>query len=94
MAVSAQLMSFAEQAVETHDIALPLPQPDQQEQKHLLRILLLSSTDIQTSSNSMARIERLYNQTGGRLVGIIFLLRESNVSLEDGTRALMSLQAR
>ncbi|KAF4628153.1 hypothetical protein G7Y89_g9995 [Cudoniella acicularis] len=40
----------------------------------------------------MARIERLYHQTGGRQVGIVFLLQEESPS-SNGTIAYMDLQA-
>lgn len=41
----------------------------------------------------MARIERLYHQTGGKQVGVVFLLPGAE-SMEEGTRALMELQIR
>lgn len=80
-----------ELSLETHDIAIPLPQTLQQNPKEFFRLLLLSSTDIQPPEKPLARIERLY-QAGGKHVGVVFLLHE-NDSQGGGTRAFMSLQA-
>ena len=79
-----------EQELETHDLAIPLPQR-QKEPKDVFRLLLLSSVDIQPPEKSLARIERLY-QAGGKNVGIIFLLHEKE-SKHGGTGAFMRLQA-
>jgi len=83
-------MTFSEQTLETHDIAIPIPQGDQ---KEFFRILLLSSSDLQHPASSTDRIQRLYHQTGGRHVGIVFLLNETTQS-GNGTVSLMNLQAR
>jgi hypothetical protein len=85
------LTTTTEQTLGTHDIAIPLPQPRQQDQKEFFRIMLLSSVDVHPTANVMGRIERLYHQTGGRHVGIVFLMDHS-ISREEGVRALMSLQ--
>lgn len=82
-----------EETLETHDLAFPLPQRHPQGEKRWFRLLLLSPADIQPASNHMARIERLYHQTGGLDVGIVFLLRDSNAQ-ENGTKALTTLQLR
>lgn len=82
-----------EETLETHDLAFPVPQRHPQEGRRWFRLLLLTSADIQPPSNHMARIERLYHQTGGLDVGIVFLLRDNNTQ-ENGTKAFMALQLR
>lgn len=83
----------SEQTLETHDLALPLPLKRSQTQQEWFRLLLLSPSDTQSESNHMARIERLYHQSGGLNVGIVFLLRDSS-SQEEGTKHFMALQLR
>lgn len=82
-----------EQFLETHDLSLPLPQRHSQNQQEWFRLLLLSPSDMQPASDHMARIERLYHQTGGLHVGIVFLLHDGD-SQEDGTTNFMALQLR
>ena len=82
-----------EKRLETHDIAIPLPQTRPQDENELFRIILLSATDVSPPEKALDRMERLYHQTGGRHVGIMFLIRETH-SQGDGTRGFMSLQAR
>jgi hypothetical protein len=84
---------FLEQTLGTHDLAIPLPQYRQNDQQDFFRLILLSSTDVQTPTAEIARIERLYNQTGGQHVGIVFLIQE-NTSNGNGTSDFMKLQAR
>lgn len=48
---------------------------------------------MEPASAHITRIERLYHQTGGLNIGIVFLLRD-NSSRVDGTQALMNLQLR
>jgi hypothetical protein len=84
---------FLEQTLKTHDLAIPLPQYQQGDQQDFFRLILLSSADLQAPTAEMARIERLYHQTGGRHVGIVFLLQE-NASIGNGTEVFMKLQAR
>ena len=74
--------------IETHDLAIPIPP-----QNDIFRLILISSADIQCPGNYMDRIERLYHQTGGRHVGIVFLVRDA-ISRENGMRSLMTLQAK
>ena len=87
------LTTHLELHLETHDLALPLPQRYSQNQQEWFRLLLFSPSDTHPESNYMARIERLYHLTGGSRIGIVFLLRDSG-SQEDGTRTLMTLQLR
>jgi len=75
--------------LETHDLAIPLPQR-RQGSKDLFRFLLLSAADAEPLETSLPRIERLYH-AGGKHVGIVFLMEET--SSQGGNRAFMSLQA-
>lgn len=79
-----------ETTLNTHDLSLPIPSNKEGKQE-LFRVLLLSSSDTQPFANVSARIERLYHQTGGRNVGIIFLLREKGSSDHD-MKEYMNLQ--
>lgn len=83
----------AEQTLDSHDLAIPLPQSRQQDPKNFFRIVLISPSDMYPTTLIMGRIERLYHLTGGRNVGIVFLIQDS-VSRENGVRTLMTLQAR
>ena len=85
--------SNAEQKLETHDLAVPLPRPGDNNQKEFFCIILLSSVDTETSSPQLARIQRLYHQNGGRNVGLVFLLKEKG-SRSNGTIEFMKLGAR
>jgi hypothetical protein len=87
------LIVILEQTLQTHDLAIPLPQYEQGDQREFFRLILLSSSDLQPPKAEMDRIERLYHQTGGRHVGIVFLLQE-NAHIGNGTIAFMKLQAR
>lgn len=86
------LILASEKKLETHDIAIPLPQLSQHAQKQFLRIILLSSEDMKDFPHVMDRIERLYHHAGGRYVGIFFLLGDVT-SQENGLRSFMKLQA-
>ena len=57
------------------------------------RMILLSSSDLQPLATAMARIERLYHSSGGRYVGVVFLLNEKSPK-SDGTMDFMTIQAR
>ncbi|RDL36794.1 Uncharacterized protein BP5553_06146 [Venustampulla echinocandica] len=81
-----------EKQLETHDLAIPLPKCYQDSDQEVFRMLVLSPSDVQPPANPMPRIERLYHQTGGRQVGIIFLLQEK-ASRGGGFVAYMNLQA-
>ena len=87
------LTTNLEQSLETHDLALPLPQRHSQNQQEWFRLLLISPSDMEPALSHMARIERLYHQTGGLHVGIVFLLRDHS-SQGDGTNHFMALQLR
>ena len=80
--------AWIEQAIETHDLAIPIPP-----QKDIFRLILISAADMQPLGKYMDRIERLYHQTGGQNVGIMFLVQDA-ISGENGIRNLMTLQAR
>jgi len=86
------LIPGSEQALEIYDLAIPLPHAHQQD-KEFFHVLVLSSSDLEPPASSMARIERLYHQTGGRQVGIVFLLEEQSQN-SNGTISFMHLQAR
>ncbi|TVY83349.1 hypothetical protein LSUE1_G000994 [Lachnellula suecica] len=88
--LAAKQSKWKESSLETHDLAIPVPSKD--DYQDWFRLLLLSSTDLQTLDPTMARIERLYHQTGGRQVGIVFLLQE-NISKGNATIAYMNLQS-
>ncbi|QSZ35511.1 hypothetical protein DSL72_008381 [Monilinia vaccinii-corymbosi] len=62
-----------------------------EEEQQVFRVLLLSSSDMESSTHASARIERLDHQTGGRNVGIIFLLHEKGGS-ENGMKEYLKLQ--
>jgi hypothetical protein len=87
------LIVILEQTLQTHDLAIPLPQYQPGDQQEFFRLILLSSSDLQTPKAEMDRIERLHHQTGGRHVGVVFLLQES-APIGNGTIAFMKLQAR
>ncbi|TEY85190.1 hypothetical protein BOTCAL_0016g00440 [Botryotinia calthae] len=84
-----QMPKWKETTLNTHDISLPMQSKTGEEE--LFRVLLLSSSDMQPMSNISARIERLYHQTGGRNVCIIFLLREKGGD-DNGLQEFMDLQ--
>jgi len=71
---------------------IPIPQLNPKNKMEFFRLLLLSPRDISNPS-TIARIERTYNSTGGRYVGIIFQLHEKSPS-GNGTVAFMKLQER
>ncbi|PQE11634.1 OPA3 family protein [Rutstroemia sp. NJR-2017a WRK4] len=70
-------------------MAIPVPRVNQSHQEYF-RILLLSSVDLDPSVAVMDRVERLYHQTGGRNVGIIFLLQ--TIGKSNDTTAYLKLQ--
>ncbi|GKT41866.1 uncharacterized protein ColSpa_02047 [Colletotrichum spaethianum] len=63
------LTTAAESRLNTHDIALPLPQ----QQGRFFRLVLLSPKDVGTAVTEQ-RLERLFNLNGGRDAAVIFLL--------------------
>lgn len=78
-----------EKTLETHDIALSLPRGDTQ--PDYFRLLLLSASD----SEPLERIERIFHLTGGRQVGVVFLLKEQfSKGKRNGMVAYLNLQAR
>ncbi|KAM3077691.1 hypothetical protein ACMFMG_007015 [Clarireedia jacksonii] len=83
------LPKWQEKNLETHDIAIPVPRVKQNHQEYF-RFLLLSSSDLDTPAAVMGRVERLYHQTGGRDIGIIFLLQTNGRS--NDTTAFLKLQ--
>jgi hypothetical protein len=83
------LLIDSEQSLQTHDLAIPLPRQGQMQD--FFHIILLSCADMRKPEEYMSRIERLYHHTGGKDIGIVFLIRDEH-SQENGTRALMNLQ--
>ncbi|KAE9381481.1 hypothetical protein N431DRAFT_476303 [Stipitochalara longipes BDJ] len=83
---------WQEKTLETYDLAIPLPRRGQRDQMEYFRLILLSSSDVQPPAPAMARIERLYHSSGGRHVGLIFLLNEKSPK-GNGTIDFMNLQA-
>lgn len=77
-----------ERLLETHDIALPSKRPAGQ--PDFFRIALLSASDMQSKESTMDRLERLSNLTGGKDVGVVFLLASS--PRVNGMIAYMQLQ--
>ncbi|KAI1756518.1 hypothetical protein F4782DRAFT_269114 [Xylaria castorea] len=75
---------WKETQVDTHDIAIPL------NYQRVFRAICLSPRDI-ASTESLKRIERLYNLNGGQDSGLIFLLKNED-SQQNATHALMTLQ--
>lgn len=81
-----------ERTINTHDLSIPIP-PSKAGEQQFFRVLLLSSSDMESPTNASARVERLDHQTGGRNVGIIFLLRERGEG-GHGMEEYMKLQLR
>ncbi|TVY57111.1 hypothetical protein LCER1_G000796 [Lachnellula cervina] len=86
-----QSLRWQEQSLETHDLAIQVPRHNS-DNREFFRLLLLSTSDVEHPGTAMARIERLYHQTGGRQVGIIFLLQEKSPN-GNGTISYMNLQS-
>lgn len=84
-----QCLQAAESNLESHDLGIPVPLPS--DKHHMFNIFLLSGHDMQPPMNAVARVERLYHKTGGRDLGVIFLLQE-NPPHGNGTTAFMELQ--
>jgi len=76
--------------LQTYDLAIPLPTQGKQE---FFRAILLSPAEMRSEEDCMGSIERLYHQTGGINVGIVFLVQDGG-SQESGIRSLMNLQIR
>ncbi|KAJ8070013.1 hypothetical protein OCU04_000416 [Sclerotinia nivalis] len=85
-----KIPKWKETTLNTHDVSLPIC-PSKEDEREFFRVLLLSSSDMRPSANISARIERLYHQTGGRNVGIIFLLHGKGSS-DNGMKEYMNLQ--
>jgi hypothetical protein len=83
-------MSNTEKSLVTHDIALPSSRTGG---RVGFRLLLLSTSDLRPPQDGWSRIERFLHLTGGRDVGIVFLLQETSSS-ENGIIPYMELQAR
>ncbi|CAN8098862.1 unnamed protein product [Discula destructiva] len=66
---------FRENKIDSHDVNLPLPSPQQPGQRYL-RFVLLSSAD-EESAYKLQRVERLYNLSGGSDAAVLWLLDES-----------------
>lgn len=87
--LSLQNPKWKESNLESHDLGIPVPLPS--DKHHMFNIFLLSGHDMQPPMNAVARVERLYHKTGGRDLGVIFLLQE-NPPHGNGTTAFMELQ--
>ncbi|KAK0126481.1 hypothetical protein ONS95_008078 [Cadophora gregata] len=87
--LSSQKPRWREQSLTTHDLAIPVPNGDGPLDTFLF--LTLSPSDTQPPASALARIQHLYHHTGGRNVGIVFLLNEK-IAKGNGTIALMDLQ--
>ncbi|KAI9640990.1 hypothetical protein NHQ30_010417 [Ciborinia camelliae] len=83
-----KMLKWREETLNTHDLSLPIP-PIEEGKQEFCHVLLLSSSDMEQRANVSARIERLYHQTGGRNVGIVFLLHEKQ-DVDNGMNDLMS----
>ncbi|KAI0135435.1 hypothetical protein F4814DRAFT_22483 [Daldinia grandis] len=75
--------------LDTHDIALPLPNPGGTPRR-ILRALLLSPPDV-GKTESRTRIQRLFHLNGGQDIAIVFLLQQAQ-DQESPMTALMTLQ--
>ena len=82
-----------ERSLETHDLAFTLPKYRQEDKQQFFRLLLLSSSDLADSTTTVSRIERLYHQSGGRHVGIVFLVSEKKPG-NNGTFGYVNLQVK
>jgi len=71
-----KLTRLVEKELGSHDISMPVPRSGN---KILhAQLLLLSASDLQTMQDVTAKIERLYNLSGGRYCGIVFLVNEKD----------------
>ncbi|KUJ22713.1 uncharacterized protein LY89DRAFT_728832 [Mollisia scopiformis] len=68
--------TWKETTLEAQDLQIPVPRQHQRGQVDLFNIILLSASDMQASADAIARVEQLYHKTGGRNIGVIFLLQE------------------
>ncbi|EKD15551.1 hypothetical protein MBM_06179 [Drepanopeziza brunnea f. sp. 'multigermtubi' MB_m1] len=91
--LASQAPKWKEQTLTTHDLAIPIPLPKTHQRDALETFLLLalSPTDLLDQPATMSRIQRLYHHTGGRNVGILFLLNGKTLK-SNGTVAFMNLQ--
>ncbi|KAI1649741.1 uncharacterized protein F4817DRAFT_313465 [Daldinia loculata] len=80
---------WKEAKLDTHDVALPLPNPGATPQR-ILRALLLSPPDV-GKIESRTRIQRLFHLNGGQDIAIVFLLQKGQ-GQESPMTALMTLQ--
>ncbi|KAE8448388.1 hypothetical protein EG329_009632 [Mollisiaceae sp. DMI_Dod_QoI] len=76
---------------ESHDMEIPVPQPNRKSNIDMFKFILLSAHNMNPSTNAIARIERLYHKFGGRNVGVIFLLQEKSPQ-GNATSTFMELQ--
>ncbi|RYC62225.1 hypothetical protein CHU98_g4001 [Xylaria longipes] len=82
--LAASLLKSNKTQLDTHDIAVPLFV------QRVFRAILISPRDV-ASTESLNRIERLYNLNGGQDSGLIFMLKDDDAQ-QDATHALMTLQ--
>lgn len=82
---------MSETALNTHDIAIPLPRTDGE--GNYVRMLLLTVSDIKSPDKGWKRIERLYHLHGGHNVAIVLLIAGESTK-EEGVHSYMDLEAR
>ncbi|OTB18302.1 hypothetical protein K445DRAFT_19861 [Daldinia sp. EC12] len=82
-------IKWKEAKLETHDVAIPLPNPGGTPRRVLRAILLLPS-DVGNDS-SRNRIRRLFNLNGGQDIVLVFLLEQGHDQVNP-VAALMKLQ--
>ncbi|KAI1739350.1 hypothetical protein F4680DRAFT_449096 [Xylaria scruposa] len=78
------LLKSKETQIDTHDAAIPL------NSERVFRVIFISPRDV-AATESLNRIERLYNLNGGQDSGLIFLLNDED-GQQNATHALMTLQ--
>ncbi|KAK6954494.1 hypothetical protein Daesc_004461 [Daldinia eschscholtzii] len=82
-------IKWKEAKLETHDVAIPLPNPGGTPRRVLRAILLLPS-DVGNDS-SRNRIQRLFNLNGGQDIVLVFLLEQGHNQVNP-VATLMKLQ--
>ncbi|KAI6093716.1 hypothetical protein F4821DRAFT_4305 [Hypoxylon rubiginosum] len=82
-------IKWKEAQLDTHDVAIPLPNPGGQSQR-ALRAILLSPSDV-GKDVCRHRIQRLSRLSGGQDVAIVFLLKQEQGQMS-AMAAFMTLQ--
>lgn len=79
-----------EAALETHDLAIPMPLSGRPSSRLVFRAICLSPPDV-GEPGTRRRMERLFHLNGGKYVAIVFLTRKHSQREGDMT-ILMRLQ--